>query len=303
MAAEIDVVMASAQFRKIKTVLVIGAGTMGRQIAQIFAQRKFTAYLSDIDENQLTKAREQTEHNLTKRVAKGKLKEDRKAKILAKMNYTTDWVSIIKGVDLVVEAVPEILGLKQKIFAQLIEHVTPGTICGTNSSTIVVSKLVTDAPTEFQDYALNIHFSNPPLMLKLIELYSATGNQPLLKFMRKKFRKMHYEPIVVNKPINAFVMNRVLGAVMVESFRMIEDGVCSVEDLDTACTAGLNWPLGIARIADLVGLDVVLDSMQTAYEDSGEDYQKPTEYLKNLVAQNRLGMKTKHGIYDYRSKG
>jgi 3-hydroxybutyryl-CoA dehydrogenase len=286
--------------RKIKKVLIIGAGTMGWQLAQIFAQNRFEVCLSDISDEQLEHAQQQGRKNLEGRVAKGKLNPEKKDRIIQAITYTKEWANVIADIDLVIEAVPEKLDLKRKIFAQLAEKVAEGTICGSNSSTIAISKIVEGLPKKFTDYACNIHFSNPPLRLHLVELYSFSKNEDLLKFLKRTFRKMQYDPVILQEPVSGFLMNRILGAAMIETFNLLEQKVATPEDIDTACTAGLNWPLGICRICDLVGLDIVLNSIEAVYEETKMDYMKPNPLLLNLVKKNKLGWKTGEGIYRYR---
>jgi 3-hydroxyacyl-CoA dehydrogenase len=113
---------------------------------------------------------------------------------------------------------------------------------------------------------------------------------------------MRYELVIFNIPCSGFIMNRVLGGAMHEAFWLLENNICSPEDLDTACTAGLNWPLGIARLADMIGLDVIWNSFQLNYQENKVEYMKPPEMLKDLVEKNKLGWKTGEGLYSYKKK-
>lgn len=286
-------------FRKIKTVLILGAGTMGWQIGILFAQKHYNVIISDIKDVFLTQCKKTIEDNLSRRVVKAKISKEEKNEILNHFRFVEDWIPIVSEVDLVIEAVVENLEIKTKIFKQLSENVALGTICGTNSSTISINRLVKGLPLGFTNYCMNIHFSNPVLRLPLVELYSAEGNIDLIQHVKRIFRKMRYEVVVFRKPVSGFVMNRILGGALHEVFYLLENDVCDPEDIDAACTAGLNWPMGACRVADLVGLDVIFNSFKATFEESQSEFYKPPKYLESYIKNGKLGFKTKHGIYDY----
>jgi 3-hydroxybutyryl-CoA dehydrogenase len=287
-------------FRRIKNILIIGAGTMGWQIALLFAQHRFNVWITDANSDQLRKARTNIEDNLNRRIAKGHLKDDEKVSVLEHLTFIEKWESIASQVDCVEECVFENLAVKQQIFTRLANLVQPGTICGTNSSTIGVNYLIEKLPKSFTDFCMNIHFSNPPLRLRIVEIYSYARNEDLEMFFKRFFRKIRYEVVIFKKPVKGFVMNRILGGAFREMFYLLDNDICTPEDIDIATTVGLNWPMGGARLADMVGLDVIYDSFRASFEDEPASLLKPSAYLEKLVKSGRLGWKSGQGIYEYR---
>lgn len=288
------------EYRKIKNILIIGAGTMGWQIALLFAQHRFNVWITDSNADQLKKAKTTIEDNLNRRIMKGHLTEDEKKSVLEHLTFTEEWESIASHVDLVEECIFENLEVKRKIFTRLAKVVQPSTICGTNSSTIGVNHLVENLPKTFTDFCLNIHFSNPPLRLHMVELYSYARNEDLEMYLKRFFRRFRYEVVIFKKPVKGFVMNRILGGAFREMFYLLDNDICTPEDIDIATTVGLNWPMGGARLADMVGLDVVYDSFKSSFEDEPSPSLKPSEFLEKLVKSGHLGWKSGQGIYDYR---
>ncbi len=287
------------EYKRIKNALIIGAGEMGWQITLLLAQNRLKVVLHDIQTDMLTKAQVRIEGNLQKRISKGKMSEERSKKTLDRISYSSNWKEIIEQVDLVIETAPEKLELKKQIFQELSKVVKPNVICATNSSTIIINKIVEGLPEKFKENCANIHFSNPPFVLTLIELFSPTQNDILLNHLKKHFRKFGSHPIIFRKPISGFIMNRLLGAALLEAIKLVEDGVCSIEDIDTACTAGLNWPIGLGRLADYIGLDTVHNSIVANYNETKEEYLKPPKIIQDLVEKGQLGIKTKQGFYKY----
>jgi 3-hydroxybutyryl-CoA dehydrogenase len=290
------------EFRNIHNVMVIGGGIMGWQITLLLAQHRYHVLLTDIDQSILDQAKQTIEENLARRVQKGKLITEKKDEILQRITYTTEWESEAANQDLVIEAVTEKLNVKQAIFAKLAQLVQPGTICATNSSTMGITKIVEGLPAEFTDYTCNLHFFNPVFKMLLIELYCFNQTNGLTMLLKRMFRSMRYEVIVMKKLIAGFIVNRILGGAMMEMFHLMENDIASTEDLDLACTAGLNWPLGIARLADMIGLDTLYHSFNAVYEDENNPIYQPPQILADLVNSGRLGYKTKRGIYSYNSK-
>lgn len=292
--------MAQEKRKSPRFITIIGSGTMGSQIGQVFAQKRRNAIIYDIDHNQLERAKTRILDNLERRLKNDKLSKEKKQKTLDNLEFTTDIQRACKSADLIIECVPENIDLKRKVFKQIQLFSTETCIIGSNSSTIGISKIVDGLPLEFRKRAMNIHFINPPLRIKLVELVKGEDTDiENVKFIRSLIKRMAYVPVIVKKEVPGFVLNRILGAVFGEMFRMLENEVISKEDLDLVCTEGLNWPLGVVRIADLVGLDVIYDSFQNVYEELKSDHLKPPKMLKDLVKKNELGFKTKKGLYDY----
>ena len=287
------------EIRKITQVLIIGAGAMGRQIGQMFAQKGKSTLIYDIDGDQLKEARKFTEQNLENRVKKGKITAEKKKAVLNCLDYRTDYTKWLKTTDLIIECVPENLPLKKQIFKALASEVPEGTIIGTNSSTIPIGTIVDGLPEEFCRYCANIHFVNPPLMLRLVEVYLFEQNEKLAKAIRRFLRRTRFKPVFLKKPINGFVMNRILGVAFHEMFTLLSNSVCDPKTIDSVCVNGLNWPIGVARLADLIGLDVIYDSFRANYDTDPKEIYKPPEMLKDLVEKGHLGMKSGRGLYEY----
>jgi 3-hydroxybutyryl-CoA dehydrogenase len=199
------------EFRNIHNVMVIGGGIMGWQITLLLAQHRYQVILSDIEQSILDQAKQTIEENLARRIKKDKLTLEKKDEITSRITYNTDWESEAANQDLIIEAVTERLSVKQSIFTKLAQLVQPGTICATNSSTMGITKIVDGLPTEFTDFTCNLHFFNPVFRMLLIELYCFNQTNGLTFYLKRMFRSMRYEVIVLKKLIAGFVVNRIRG--------------------------------------------------------------------------------------------
>ena len=284
-------------YRGIGKVAVIGAGTMGRGIAQVAAMAGHEAVLCDVEAAQLEHALAGIEAALDKGVRLGKVAELTRDGALARLAGTGTMSEAVEGVDLVIEAVPEVMSLKKRVFAEAEAAAPAGAILATNTSSLSVTEMAAGlaAPGRF----LGLHFFNPVHIMALVEI--VRGEHTNLRTLNHGFgfvRGLGKEPIVVaDSP--GFASSR-LGIVLgLEAIRMVEAGVASPEDIDKAMVLGYRHPMGPLRLTDLVGLDVRLGIARYLHESLGSEAFRPPALLERMVAAGRLGKKTGRGFYDW----
>ncbi|MDQ6637186.1 MAG: 3-hydroxyacyl-CoA dehydrogenase family protein [Candidatus Dormibacteraeota bacterium] len=280
---------------------VVGAGSMGAQIAQQAALFGLSVALQDISEDQLERARRSNRQLLERRVAKGRLDPVAMEAAWERVSTTTDLAQAASGADIVLEAVTEKLGAKREIFGRLAAFSKPEAILASNSSTMGISQLI--SPACRPERCCNLHFFYPPLVMDLVEVVKGpqTSDETIQRAMRF-VRDIGRTPVLVRREIAGFVVNRILHMATQEAYRLLDLGVASVEDIDTAVEMGLRWPLGPFRLGDLTGLDVTYSARQHMYETTGDPRYKPSEQLAAKVAAGELGRKTNQGWYSYPSE-
>jgi len=275
--------------------VVIGAGTMGHGIAQVAAMAGHEAVLCDVDAAQLQRALARIEATLDKGVRLGKVAESARDGALARLTGAATLNEAVQGAELVIEAVPEAMSLKQAIFAEVEAAAPPAAILATNTSSLSVTEMGAglDAPERF----LGLHFFNPVHIMALVEIVRGEHTDPrILNRCREFVVGLGKEPIVVaDSP--GFASSR-LGIVLgLEAIRMVEAGVASAEDIDKAMVLGYRHPMGPLRLTDLVGLDVRLGIARYLHEALGSEAFRPPALLERMVAEGRLGKKTGRGFY------
>lgn len=280
----------------VKHIAVIGSGLMGSGIAHVSAQAGFKVSLYDINQEQLEKAKRTIEINLNKGVEINKITEDTKRKALENIHLTTDLAEATKGVDFVIEAVPEKLDLKIDVFKKLDELTEQHVILATNTSTMSPTEI--GAATNRPEQTIAMHFFNPVHKMKLVEIIKGLDtSEETLIITKQVAEKMGKETVTVNE-FPGFVTSRMNSLIGNEAMNMLVEGVASAEDIDKAMKLGLNHPMGPLELADLVGLDTRLRNMEYLHKTLGEKY-RPSPILIKYVKAGRLGRKSGRGFYEY----
>lgn len=273
----------------INHVTVIGAGTMGSQIAMLAAQAGITTTLTDISQDALDRASQQLHARM-----------ERKGTVdaLENLTFTTDRDSAVAHTDIVIEAAIEDIDIKRTLFAELDAIAPPHTILVTNSSNIVSSRIA-DATTR-ADKVCNMHFFNPALVMECVEIVCHPDTSEATRAtVTELAERMGKKPIQVRKEIPGFVANRLLNALRKEALELYTNGVASFEDIDAAATTALRHPMGPFQLMDLVGIDVVYLIRQAEYEQTGDAASLPHPEITKLYQAGRYGRKTGHGWYAY----
>ncbi|MCY9669228.1 3-hydroxyacyl-CoA dehydrogenase NAD-binding domain-containing protein [Paenibacillus alginolyticus] len=284
---------------KISKVGVVGAGLMGSGIAQVIAEADYDVIWVDISNEQLQKGLTNIKRLLQRKVEKGKSTTVKAEAALNRLTTATD-MSVLVGVDLVIEAVPENLELKKKIFKQLDEVVRPGTILASNTSGLSVSAL--GSVTRCPEHVIGAHFFYPAPMMELLEVTPGllTSNEVFHTMMA--FAKSIGKISVECKDYPGFIVNRILVPMMNEAIYLVMEGV-KPDDIDTAMKMGANHPMGPITLADFVGLDTLLATMQGLYEGFNDSKYRPCPLLVKMVEAGTVGRKTGRGFYCYNEKG
>jgi 3-hydroxybutyryl-CoA dehydrogenase len=271
---------------------------MGAQIAQQAALGGVDVMLQDQSAEQLAKARESNRGHLMRRVERGKLAAGDAEKALAGVRESVDLSEAVHGADFVIEAVFEDLALKRSVFAELDRLAPRDAVLASNSSTMGISKIA-DA-TSRPERCVNMHFFYPVLVMDLVEVVRGpiTSDETVDRAMSLA-RQMGRTPVLINKEIDGFIVNRILHAATQEAYRLLDAGIASFEDIDVAVEKGLNWPMGPFRLGDFSGLDVTYNARLHMYRTTGEERFRPSPQLEAKVKAGKLGRKTKEGWYRY----
>lgn len=280
-------------------VAVLGAGTMGRGIAQAAAQAGSRVLLRDIEEDLLAAALDRIRATLDKGIARGKLTAAVRDETLERIATTTDMTAAVREADLVIEAVPERLDLKRTVMADVDAAAPAGAILASNTSSLSIAAIA--EATGRPQRVLGMHFFNPVHAMKLVELVRGPRTEDAaLEPPRALVAAMGKTAIVVTDT-PGFASSR-LGVVLgLEAMRMLEQGVASAEDIDRAMELGYNHPMGPLRLTDLVGLDVRLAIAEHLHRALGGDQYRPPEILRKMVAEGKLGRKSGEGFYRWES--
>ena len=279
-----------------KKIVVIGGGTMGLDIAQVFAKKGFDVVVRDINDDIIKASEGRLNKGLDKLVSKGKMDEAKKADILAHMTFTTD-LNMAADADLVVEAAIENLDIKKSIFAELDKICKPETILATNTSSISITAIA--AATKRPDKFSGMHFFNPATVMKLVEVIrGAHTSDETYKAVADLSVEIGKEPVEVNEA-PGFVVNKILIPMINEAADLLYTGVASAEGIDTAMKLGANHPMGPLALGDLIGLDVCLAIMDVLYNETHDPKYRASLLLRKMVRAGTLGRKTGKGFFDY----
>ncbi len=280
----------------IRTVGVLGAGTMGNGIAHVFARRGFRVILRDIEQHFLDRALETIGKNLDREIKKGKLAESDRAAVLARLRATTE-LSALAEADFVVEAVPESVELKTRVLREADAISRPGLILATNTSSISITRLaaVTSRPERF----LGMHFMNPVPVMALVEVIRGLQtSEETFQTTMALCARLEKKPVVVNDA-PGFVSNRVLMPMINEAIFAVMEGVATPEAVDAVMKLGMNHPMGPLELADFIGLDVCLDVLEVLHEGYGDPKYRACPLLRKMVDAGWLGRKSGRGFYKY----
>jgi len=280
----------------IKTVAVLGAGTMGNGIAHVFARAGYSVILRDVEERFLQRGMETISKNLDREVKKGKLAEAEKPAVLARLKPVTDF-GAIAAADFVVEAVPEKIEIKRAVLTEADKVLRPEVILTSNTSSISVTGLA--AMTKRPERFVGMHFMNPVPVMVLVEVIRAlqTSDAAFATTMELA-KKLGKTPVAVNDS-PGFVSNRVLMPLINEAAYAVMEGVATPEAVDAVMKLGMNHPMGPLELADFIGLDVCVDILNVLLEGLGDPKYRACPLLKKYVAAGWLGRKSSRGFYQY----
>jgi 3-hydroxybutyryl-CoA dehydrogenase len=284
----------------IRKVLVVGSGLMGSGIAQVCAQAGINVVLNDVSEEALTRARKNIGWSVGKFVEKGKLTEDLDT-VMARITTSPEF-DAAADVDLAIEAVFEKLELKQDIFKKLDAACGPQSLIASNTSAIPITELA--AVTQRAEQVLGIHFFSPVPMMAAVEVIKGIATSDETAHTAKRFvEQIGKEPIVVNRDIAGFVINRINFPSTIEAMNLVEAGVATVSDIDKGLRLAAGRKMGIFETGDMVGLDVTYNAMMAMYQETGDPRFYPPLLLRRKVKAGQLGRKTGKGWYEYDEKG
>ena len=283
----------------IRTVAVLGAGTMGNGIAHVFARCGYSVILRDIDSRFLDRALETISRNLDREIKRAKLARAEKPSVLARINPVTKMEAIARA-DFVVEAVPEQVELKREVLREADRVLRPEVILATNTSSISVTTLA--AATQRPDRVIGMHFMNPVPVMPLVEVIRAlqTSDETFETTM-KLCEKLEKKPVAVTDS-PGFVSNRILMPLINEAAFCVMEGVATPEAVDAVMKLGMNHPMGPLELADFIGLDVCLDVMEVLFDGFGDAKFRPCPLLKKMVSAGWLGKKSGRGFHAYGEK-
>lgn len=284
---------------EIKTVGVLGAGAMGNGIAQLAAQIGCNVVMRDIEDAYVERGMKSIDKFLSKSVEKGKIEAKEKDAIVGRIKGTTDMADL-KDVDFLVEAVLEDLELKKEVFKELDGLCRPEVVLATNTSSMSITEIAT--ATNRPDKVCGMHFFNPAPLMRLVEIirgyYTSDDTVATATELAKKMGKVTVE---VKKDTPGFIVNRIMTPHFLEAIKMLEEGIATAEDIDTAVKNGLNYPMGPFELMDLTGIDIAYNVTEYFHKELNQELKwiAPT-LMKNMIKARKLGRKTGAGWYDYK---
>ncbi|MGA2419231.1 MAG: 3-hydroxybutyryl-CoA dehydrogenase [Candidatus Acidiferrum sp.] len=281
---------------QIKTIAVLGAGTMGNGIAHVFARAGYPVILRDLEQRFLERGLETVAKNLDREIKKGKLPEAERAGVLARISLVTD-MAAVAAADFVVEAVPEKIEIKRSVLTEADSVLAPNAILASNTSSIAMTTLA--AMTKRADRFVGMHFMNPVPMMALVEVIRALQtSDATFNLTMQLAEKLGKKPVAVNDA-PGFVSNRVLMPLINEAAYCVLEGVATAEAVDAVMKTGMNHPMGPLELADFIGLDVCVDIMHVLQEGLGDPKYRACPLLRKYVAAGWLGRKSGRGFYTY----
>ncbi len=283
---------------QIARIAVIGAGTMGHGIAQVAAMAGQEVHLTDAAASVLDAGMARVARNLDKGVERGKVEPALRDATLARLHRASTVEEAVQGADLVVEAVPEKLALKQRLFATVASEVSAACILATNTSSLSIARIAAGLP--HPERVVGTHFFNPVHIMKLLEIVHHAGTAPQVLDAVRAWGAELGKTCIVVRDSPGFATSRLGVCLGMEAIRMLEEGVASAEDIDTAMVLGYRHPIGPLRLTDLVGLDVRLNIGEYLASELGNDAFRPPALMRDMVARGDLGQKSGKGFYDWK---
>jgi 3-hydroxybutyryl-CoA dehydrogenase len=275
---------------------VLGAGTMGHGIAQVAAAAGYAVIIRDVNSDALARGVQSIERNLNKAIQLGKISEQDRNETLQRIHGTTE-LEEIRGTDLVIEAAPENLELKRNLLREAEALVDRNCIFATNTSSLSISEVA--AASSRPANVVGMHFFNPVHIMRLVEIVVGEKTAPeITATVQEVVTRMKKEPIIV-RDVPGFASSRLGVTLGLEAMRMVEQGVASARDIDTAMELGYNHPMGPLRLTDLVGLDVRLNIAEYLHGKLGSEAFRPPEILRRMVSEGKLGKKSGEGFYKW----
>jgi 3-hydroxybutyryl-CoA dehydrogenase len=284
---------------ELNRIALIGAGLMGTGIAQVVAMGGYIVSIRDIAPDFLDKSKTRIEQKLKELVDKGKLSEEDAKGIWSRMTFTEDLKTAVADADLIIEAVPENLELKRKVFSELEKMAKPSAIFASNTSELSIGSLASSTSRPKQ--VIGTHWFFPPQVMKLIEVIVTSGTSQKTLEVTMAFCKKIGKETVVCQDAQGFITSRAISALIAECMRIYEEGIASIEDIDKAMRLGFNHPIGPFQLIDMSGLDVVYHALEGLTKVYGDRF-KPGQKMAELVDTGNLGQKTGKGFYHYGPK-
>lgn len=279
-----------------KKVCVLGAGTMGSGIAQVFAAKGYEVILRDIKDEFVDKGLVGIKKGLERLVKKEKITGEVMEEILSRITGTVD-INMAEDCDLVIEAAVENMNIKKDIFKELDKICKPQAILASNTSSLSITEIA--SATNRADKVIGMHFFNPAPIMKLIEVIKGIAtSEETFNAVKELALEIKKEPVEVAEA-PGFVVNRILIPMINEAVEIYAEGIASVEDIDKAMKYGANHPMGPLALGDLIGLDVCLAIMDVLYKETGDSKYRAHALLRKYVRAGWLGRKAKKGFYDY----
>ncbi|AFQ43689.1 3-hydroxyacyl-CoA dehydrogenase family protein [Desulfosporosinus meridiei] len=281
----------------IKKVGVLGAGSMGGGIAHLAAARGFEVVLCDVEQRFVEGAVKRIAGFMDKSIQKQKMTVDEKETALKRITITTN-MEDLSSVDLVIEAIFEDMDVKKKAFEKLDAICGPDTIFGSNTSSMSITTLA--SATKRPDKVVGLHFFNPPLIMRLVEVIRGYyTSDETVRLASEVSQGMGKTPVVVQKDTPGFIVNRIMMPQFLEAIRIVEEGIATPADIDTAVKLGLNYPMGPFELMDFTGVEISVHVADYLFNESKDMKWNPPQAIKAIVRAGRLGKKTGAGWYDY----
>jgi 3-hydroxybutyryl-CoA dehydrogenase len=286
---------------EIQKITVLGAGTMGHGIAQAAASAGFDVTMYDVASEFTEAGLNRIRRSLSKRVEKGKLSHEELDAIMSRLATETDLKKAAENADFVIEAVPENIDLKKKVFSELDETCLPETILATNTSVLSVTAIA--GATRRKEQVIGTHFFNPAAVMKLVEVVLPIGvANATVEVAFSVCRRMGKTPVKV-KDTPGFIVNRLLGPLYMTAAQMVLEGAATAEDIDTAMKLGAGHPMGPCELADFGGFDVIQMAQDSVFNYTHSETDKLNILYRKMIEAGRLGMKNGKGFYDYLPDG